>query len=776
MPERYVKAIMKYLADRDYRPLKPRQLARIMGVQEEDYGTFRDAVKQLRDAGRIVLGSHNAVMLPPIPETLTGYYRPNPRGFGFIVPESPNAHGDLFIPPGAQKDALAGDLVRARVKKRGKRGGETVYAGEIVAVVQRGENRFVGTLNRAEKHWFVLPDGTQMTSPIVVRDVGTTRPGEKVVVEITQYPKPGDLPAGVIVETLGRGGQLEVETLGVIRAHGLRDEFPAEALDEARNAVQTFDVEASGAREDLTDVTIATIDPPDARDYDDAISLVRDGDMWTLGVHIADVSHFVPAGGPLDVEARRRGTSTYFPRRVLPMLPEILSNGVCSLQEGVKRFCKSVFIHYDEQGRIQGTRFAETVIRSSKRLTYLEAQGILDGQTGGFDRKVVALVKNMQTLARKIEARRRGAGMLHLDLPEVELVLNDAGQVEDAQPTDDSYTHTIIEMFMVEANDAVAGLFDRLERPILRRIHPSPDPAGAQQLTGFVQAAGHRLPKDMSRKDMQNLLEKVKGQPESYAVNLALLKTFQQAEYSPMRIGHWALASEHYCHFTSPIRRYPDLTVHRMFAEHCRGQLRSRPPEDLGELTKLGEACTACEKRSEAAEDELREVLVLQLLATRVGETFRGVITGVTGFGVFVQSQKYLVEGLIRLEDFGDDWWEVSARNGQVRGERTGKTYRIGDLLEVRIANVDVARRQLSLAPERQLGKRGRKSGKSQGKPKGGKSKSKGKGGPKGPKAGPGKAKNASTKAKGGPKGSRTGKRAKGKRSTPGRSHRKKRG
>ena len=707
MPNRYADAIVKFLSAREYQPLKPRQISRQMGVGDEDYGAFREAVKRLRDSGRVVLGGRSALMLPQMTGQVVGVYRANPRGFGFLVPETPNAHGDLFIPRGASGEAMSGDRAAARVKKRGMRQGKTVYEGQIVRILQRGCNRFVGTLQRSGTAVFVMPDGPSVAQPIVIPDAGAAAPksGTKVVVEIVRYPAAGQLPTGAIVETLGREGRLAVETAAVIRAHGIPDAFGAEALAEARAACDAFDPDAAarqGGREDLTRQTVITIDPPDARDYDDAISLAchRDGTM-TLGVHIADVSHFVTEGGALDAEARDRATSVYFPRRVVPMLPEILSNGVCSLQQGQPRFCKSAFIRYDSSGEILGTRLAETTIRSTRRLTYAEAQCICDGQTGGFSRKVVQLVRRMEALARLIEARRRRAGMIHLDLPAVELVLDEKGKVVDAVPEDDAYTHTIIEMFMVEANDAVAALFDRLDRPILRRIHPSPDPAGQKQLGAFTRACGHKIPADLTRHDIQDLLAAVKGKPEAYAVNMAVLRTYQQAEYSPMRVGHFALASTHYCHFTSPIRRYPDLTVHRMIAEHCRGRLDSRPPEDLSALVTLGEHCSQAARRAEAAERELREVLVLQLLVGKVGEAFDGVITGVANFGLFVQMPRFNVEGLVRMEDLGDDWWEVDPQRGAIRGQRSGQVMRMGDVLAVRIAGVDVARRQLNLVPDR---------------------------------------------------------------------------
>ena len=340
---------------------------------------------------------------------------------------------------------------------------------------------------------------------------------------------------------------------------------------------------------------------------------------------------------------------------------------------------------------------ANGVIRSAKRLTYRKAQGILHGETGGYAPAVVELVRDMDRLASTIETRRRRAGMLHLDLPEVELVLDAEGRVKDAVHADQSYTHTIIEMFMVEANEAVARHLDRLGVPFLRRIHPEKDVVSTSHLKDFVRACGFKMPADLTRNDMQALIEKVRGRPESYAVNLALLKMMMQAEYSPRNVGHFALASEAYCHFTSPIRRYPDLTVHRLLDDHLRGKMDVQAEAGVAELTSLGEHCSFTERRAADAEQELRTLLVLQLLEKHLGDKLEGVVTGITNFGVFVELSKYLIEGLVKLQDLGDDWWEPKPKSGVVIAERTGRQIRMGDAVTAQIISVDIDRRQLNV-------------------------------------------------------------------------------
>jgi ribonuclease R len=442
----------------------------------------------------------------------------------------------------------------------------------------------------------------------------------------------------------------------------------------------------------------------------------------------------------MDVEGRDRGNSVYFPGHVIPMLPEILSNGVCSLQEGVPRLCKSAFITYDDGGHPVSSRFANTVIKSAKRLRYREAQAIIDNAPtvphpdgprtiADYDPNVVGLLNDMNALSRRLQKRRHAQGQVVLDLPEVDLVLDQDGKVIDAVPEDQSFTHTLIEMFMVEANEAVARLLNSQGIPFLRRTHPEPEERGSERLRQFVMVAGFKLPKVLDRKSIQSLLHSVKGKPEGFAINLAVLKSLTRAEYSPEEIGHYALASEQYCHFTSPIRRYADLTIHRLLDAYFaagagsssrggRKKVKINPDSvpDEKDLIELGRHLSFTERRADDAERELRQVKILELLAGQIGQEFLGVVTGITNFGIFVQLQTYLIDGLIRYEDLMDDWWDVNEKAGQIRGQRTGTTIRIGDVVKTIIVKVDLPRRELDIAITELRG-RSRKPGEEPQKP-----------------------------------------------------------
>ncbi|MHC4790902.1 MAG: ribonuclease R [Planctomycetota bacterium] len=700
MPEVFKRRIIELLNGAEYTPLKLAQLAKALGVSSEDYPRFKLAFDELRKAGHLVIGSGNLIGLASMSGRIVGTFRANPKGFGFVMPLEPSSHGDLFIPPGQATDAMTGDIVAAQVIKKGKRAGQMRYSGRVVEVLARAQNRFVGTLVKQPDGWFVQPDGTGFVEPISVDDVTAknAKQKDKVVVEILSYPTAEYLARGVIVEVLGRAGRYESEIKAIIRQYHLPEEFGEDCVEEARKAVAEFDDERIEGREDITEKVIVTIDPPDAKDFDDAISLERDGEgNWVLGVHIADVSYFVSAESALDEEARNRGNSVYLPGRTFAMLPEILSNGICSLQPGQKRFVKSVYLTYDGEGNVLRRRFANSVMKSAQRLTYQEAERILKGHKKRLVPEVIELLRNMEKLSRLIERRRVKKGMLHLDLPETELVMDKAGRVVDAHPADDSYPHTIIEMFMVEANEAVASVLDRYNVNFMRRIHPEPDSLSMKNLSKLARAFGFSMPRTPDRAAIQDLLAAVRGSACCLAVNLVVLRSFEKAEYSPMHIGHFALASEHYCHFTSPIRRYADLLVHRVLECHLRKRL-DMVRQDV-DLTEIGKHISFTEQRAEDAEKELQSVLILQMLSNRIGDELDCVVTGLASFGVFVQSIKFGIEGLIQLGDLGDDVWKYRPRAQCIVGQRSGESIRLGQAIKVRIISVNVGARQLNVLP-----------------------------------------------------------------------------
>jgi len=774
MSDRHTARILDHISDRRYEPRTLRQLMAELGVPKDQRDAFKHAAEKLLNEDQIVLGSENTVGLPPVGDTMVGTYRSHERGFGFIVPDALTEHGDLFVPPGNMADAMDGDRVKAKViRAKGNRGaGKSPFTGRILEVLKRADRQFVGTLVQRGKTYMVQPDGRKLGDPIVVRDAQTTNAklGDKVVVDIIDYPDANkrELAEGVIIEVLGESGIPDVETQSIIRAYALGGKFSKEVMEQARAAALKMDGtedQIPADREDLREELILTIDPPDAKDYDDAISIKKfdQGEAaWELAVHIADVAHFVEPGSALDEEAYNRGNSTYLPRKVIPMLPEVLSNGVCSLQEGVDRYAKTVFITYDKGGNVLTQRFAKTVIRSSKRLTYLEAQALIDDDIREavkhskstdtpikYPREVIQALKLMDELAKTIRKRRLKDGMISLGLPDVELVFGETGHVVDAVEEDDAFTHTLIEMCMVEANEAAARVFHALDLPMVRRTHPDPDSHGLKDLRMFARVAGYNIPANPSRQEMQWLLDKVRDTPAQHAVHMAVLKTLSKAEYSPALIGHFALASDHYTHFTSPIRRYPDFVVHRalnavidaaaqdkVLSKPIKPRASSPALKKLGkkvskdkrvpsedELKVIGRHCSDTERNSERAERELRKYLVLQLLETMLGDDFAATVTGVTGQGAFLQIDRYLVDGFVKLDALpGDksDRWKLNPNTGALVAQRSGKTISIGDRFTVRIADIDLPRRQMELVVlDDRKPKRGGKAHQSDNKGKG---------------------------------------------------------
>ncbi|ADV62888.1 VacB and RNase II family 3'-5' exoribonuclease [Isosphaera pallida ATCC 43644] len=646
---------------------------------------------------------------------LTGTFKRTSKGFGFVRPRGvTDRRHDIFIPAEFTLDAASGDLVEARLVRRPRGGWLSNREGRLTRVVQRASGTFVGTYQVQGRRAFVVVDGLKFEEPIPVGDPGAkgARHGDKVAIELARYPTPHHPGQGVVVEVLGPRGVPGVDTLTIIRTFNLPDRFDDLTIAHAREVVLSYvgpDEEDSHAtavrnprcrRHDLRHLPTVTIDPVDARDFDDAISLERDArGHWTLRVHVADVSALVAPGSPMDVEARARGTSVYLPDRVLPMLPEALSNGIASLQPGEERQAVTVTLDLTPEGIVTAAQFARTWIRVDRRFTYEEAHAIM---TNAFDapedlaEEHRTLLMQMLELAMILRDRRFRRGALELTMPETKLLLDDQGKVAGARLESHDESHQVIEEFMLAANEAVANYLAQHEVPFLRRCHEDPDPAKLDQFAEFVRGLGLTLDQPQSRSELQRVLDQTASTPLRHAVHYALLRSLKQATYTPESEGHYALASREYCHFTSPIRRYPDLLVHRQLTALIEGR---RPMDDQGQLEALADHCNKTERRAEAAERDLIRLKMLNLLSDHVGREYHAIVTGVEDFALFCQLVELPAEGKIPLEALPPDLYDYDSRGHSLTARRKGTRYRLGDGLIVKIRRVDPDKRLLEFAP-----------------------------------------------------------------------------
>lgn len=694
--------ILATISRRTYQPLKPKALARRLGIRTSDYSNFRKVLRELVQAGRVEMGRNHAVKPASPHGTITGTYRRTGTGMGFVKPhplEGQPIVGEIRIPESNSLDASTGDVVL--VKLLGKPGKPLASpTGEILRVIERESRQFVGTYFERDGEGLVRVDGTVFSHSISVGDPGAkgARSNEKVVIEMLRFPSAEDRGEAVIVEVLGPRGQPGVDTLSIIRSYNLPDAFPEDAKEEARQITANFREDDLEAREDFTREWVITIDPPDARDFDDAVTVQRDPETghWQLAVHIADVSYFVSPGGPLDLEARRRATSVYLPQRVLPMFPEVLSNGLASLQQDKLRYVKSVLIDFTPNGEKTEVRFANGAIRNRRRFSYEQVMAILELTEPPSPREcppeIYEMLLRMRDLALILRKRRKKRGALEMSMPEVELEYDEDGRVTGAHLAKNDISHQMIEEFMLQANEAVAEHLSELEVSFLRRVHPDPDPNKLDAFAQFARSLHYKVGKVLDRFTLQKILEKSADQPDAYAVHFGLLRSLKQAVYTPVDEGHYALASRHYCHFTSPIRRYPDLTVHRLIGQWLQ---TSKAGSDEAELTFLGEHCSKMERRAEMAERELIRVKLLTFLSTQIGLELDAIITGVADYGFFAQAERWPVEGLVHISTLTDDYYRFDQATHSLEGRRKKHRYRLGDRVHVVVVRVDLQRLQL---------------------------------------------------------------------------------
>ncbi|MBM4047797.1 MAG: ribonuclease R [Planctomycetes bacterium] len=698
--------ILKLVRSQRYRPMRAEELAAALDVPKEGHEEFGRLLRNLELAGEIVQVKQKQFACPSKLNLMVGKLEVNRSGFGFVRPLKPGRE-DVYVSEEDMGSAMHDDIVAVRLPSahagfgRGRRGRKALRAsGYIVNVVQRANATVVGRFAKRRHVGYVAPDNPKLFRDIYVADEDTqgARPGDKVIVKIVEWPSRHLNAEGVVTEILGPDGAPGVDIESVAHAFNLPHDFPEAALAEAQAIPPQVPESALQGRRDLRNDIIITIDPEDAKDHDDAISLAKDADgHWLLGVHIADVSHYVRPGSTLDKEARKRGTSVYFPGTVIPMLPEALSNGICSLHEGVDRLTKSAFMTFSADGKLLKRELCHSVIRVIQRLNYKQAtRSLRRDPSAGVKPEAHALLVRAAELARVLYDKRMERGALDLNLPEVKLKLDEGGNVVGAEKVERDISHRLIEEFMLSANEAVARFLIEKQMPYLCRAHEEPDPDDLEEFAVFVAPFGYRNLKPINRHKLQKVVEQAKGKAEEHAVNLMLLMSLRQAEYSADLKPHYALALDHYTHFTSPIRRYPDLLAHRLLDQHFSGELHDRTVRDtwLRSLPEWAEHCSVTERRAGEAEHEVTNVKLLRFLEAHVGKEMDAVITGVQEYGFFVQLTDYLLEGLVHIRTLIDDFYRLDKRNAALVGDRRGRTFKLGSKVKVRLHRIDMLKKQ----------------------------------------------------------------------------------
>jgi ribonuclease R len=698
--------LLKLIRDQVDHPATPREILQRLKLPRQQRSTFKKLLADLVENGALVQTRGNRFGLPDRMNLVVGKVVTHPRGFGFVVPDRPleDVKGDLFIAGSNLNQAMHGDRVVARIERISDNRAE----GRILRVLERGSATVVGRFDLdGSGLGFVVPFDRRLIMDVSIPSGEhlDARPGDMVVVEITRWPTPARGPLGRVTEVIGDIDDPGVDNEIIIRKYGILDAHSEQAVEEARRiGTLVHDADLRG-RTDFRPLVTVTIDGEHARDFDDAITIEKlpNGNYW-LGVHIADVAHYVQEGSALDEEAYDRGTSVYFPDRAVHMFPPELSTGLCSLNPHVDRLVQSCLMDVDRRGTVLRYELHDGVIHSNARMTYTEVNAILtdrDPDTIARYKDLVPLFETMHELFGILNKRRHRRGSIDFDLKQAEIVLDDEGMVEAIIAAERNVAHRIIEEFMLLANETVAQHLDDHEVPTLYRIHEEPDPLKVAEFEEFVTPLGYSLgvpPDGVKPRHFQKLVEKMRGTPEEKPIAFLMLRTMQKARYDEQNLGHFGLASDSYTHFTSPIRRYPDLVVHRTLRESRQGLMtEDRKDELTDDLPEIARHTSERERRADDAERELVQWKKVRFMADKVGDEFDGYITGVTAFGLFIELVEHFVEGLVHVSTMADDYYRFVERAHTLQGENTGRVYRLGDRVTVQVIKVDMERRQIDL-------------------------------------------------------------------------------
>lgn len=699
--EKRKKLICELVADEMYTPMKEKELCAFMQVAKSDREAFREVLQALLSEGKLQVTKQGKYVKPDRNQ-LIGTFISNAKGFGFV--EIDGRAEDLYIPEGKTGGAFHQDKVQAVLLpgQRGKR-----QEAEVVKILERGTKQIVGTYEQSKNFGFVIPDNTKIGTDIFVpreRSKGAVD-GHKVVVELTFYGDEKHRPEGRVVEILGHVNDPGVDILSIVRNFDLPVEFGEKVMNQAMRVPSEVSEADKAGRMNLCDLQMVTIDGEDAKDLDDAVSLYLDEKgLYHLGVHIADVTNYVQENSALDWEALKRGTSVYLVDRVIPMLPHKLSNGICSLNQGVERLALSCLMTINEKGDVEDYQIVESVICVDRRMSYTSVKKILEDEDENECREyeeLVPMFQLMEKLAAILRKKRHKRGSIDFDFAESKILLDQDGHPVEIKPYERNVATKIIEDFMLIANETVAQHFFWLELPFVYRTHEKPDPEKIMKLSTFIHNFGYRIKltgEEIHPKELQKLLDKIEGTDEETLISRLTLRSMKQAKYTVECSGHFGLACQYYCHFTSPIRRYPDLQIHRIIKEQLRGRLKENRIEHYEQkLPEVAKHSSMMERRAEEAERETEKLKKAEYMAERIGEIYEGVISGVTQWGIYVELPN-TVEGLIHVATLPGDYFYYDEASYEMVGRDTGKTYKLGQRLSVQVKGVDRLTRTIDFA------------------------------------------------------------------------------
>lgn len=694
--------MLELIQDPTYVPMKLKELAMLLNVPREQ----RDELKEVMDAlvaeGKVGLSKRGKYGKPEA-FALVGTFTGNAKGFGFVTIEGQEQ--DIFIPADKTGDALHGDKVQivASSARTGRRA-----EGAVIRVLERANETLVGYYQKSKNFGFVIPDNQKISADIFIpqgKDMGAVN-GHKVVVRLTDYGGERRNPEGVITEIIGHVNDPGTDILSIAKANGLPEEYPPEVMQQVSRIPDEITGADMAGRRDLRGWQTVTIDGEDAKDLDDAITISREDYGYKLGVHIADVSNYVTEGSPLDQEALKRGTSVYLADRVIPMLPHKLSNGICSLNAGTDRLALSCIMEIDPQGRVQGHEIVESVIRVDRRMTYTAVNAIVTERDESVMQEYEGFVEMfdlMKELADILREKRRQRGSIDFDFPETKVILDERGRAVDIRPYERNAATKIIEDFMLMANETIAEDYFWQELPFVYRTHDNPDPEKMKRLGVFINNFGYSIRTQQGEvhpKELQKLLAKIEGTEEEALISRLTLRSMKQAKYMPVCTGHFGLAAKYYTHFTSPIRRYPDLQIHRIIKENLRGGLTENRIAHYDKiLTGVTVQCSASERRAEEAERETIKLKKCEYMSRRIGESFEGVISGVTTWGFYVELPN-TVEGLVHVSELHGDYYVFDEERMELRGEMSGRSFKLGQKIRVVVTGTDRLTRTIDFIPE----------------------------------------------------------------------------